>query len=237
MPTIKKRSKGMKIDQEQEIVTLAHKVSHLMEGYRKPLQVIAVLAVIAIVLFAGYSIMRSRQDEKAAPLVAAAYEYYSPSGGMTGDTRKALELFRDIRKNYPGTTNGAIAQYYIGNCLMNLGQPEEALKEYKAFVDQYTREKFLLGLVHQRMGYTNQGLGRQDEARKEFELSESFTGPGLATIELARMYETMGNAVESQKKYKTILDNLGGTAWAMEAMSKVQKIGAPPKPAEDKAAK
>jgi tetratricopeptide (TPR) repeat protein len=238
MPTIKKRSKGVKIQQEQEIVTLAHKVSHLMEGYRKPLQLAAVVIAVVIVLYAGYSIVRARQDEKAAPLVAVAYEYFNPSSaGMSADTRKALELFREIQKQYPNTQSGAIAQYYIGNCLMNLGRPEDALKEYQAFVSKYSGDKTLLGLVYQRMAYAYRGLGRQDEARNAFEKSESLTGPGIATIELARMYESMGHMAESQKKYKTILDNLGGTSWGMEAMSKVQKIESAPKPVEGKAGK
>jgi tetratricopeptide (TPR) repeat protein len=237
MPKIKKRSAGIKIDQEQEIVTLAHKVSHLMEGYQKPLQAVAVLIAVMIVLYAGYSIVRSNQDDKAGPLVAAAYEQYNPSSGAGGDVRKALDLFRDVQKKYSGTMNGAIAQYYVGNCLMNLGQTEEALKEYQTFADKYSGDKYLLSLVYQRMGYAYRGLGKQDEALKAFEKSDSLNGPGLATIELARMYEAKGNMPESQKKYKAILDDLGGTAWGMEAMGKVQKIESAPKPAEGKSAK
>jgi tetratricopeptide (TPR) repeat protein len=237
MPTIKKRSTGTKIHQEQEIVTLAHTVSHFMAGYRKQFQIAAILLAIALVLYAGYSVVRLRQEQQAAPLVAAAYEYYNPSGGMNSDMKKALDLYRDVQKQFPRTTSGAIAQYYIGNCLAGLGQTEDALKEYQAFVKNYSGEKYLLGLVYQRMAYASAALGRNDEAKKAFEQAETLIGPGLATVELARLYEAAGNSSESQRKYKTVLDNLGGTAWGMEAMSKVQKIETTPRPAETKAAK
>ena len=37
-------------------------------------------------------------------------------------------------------------------------------------------------------------------------------GPGIATLELARLYEAAGNSAEAQKKYKVIADKLAGTA-------------------------
>jgi len=231
MPTIKKRGYAAPKQPEQEIVTIAHHVTAFLSKYRRQV-IISVSAVAAVlVLAAGYSIIRSQQESKAAPLVAAAYEKFSPSSGAAGNYQEALGLFRDIHKKYSGTRSGAIAQYYVGNCLVNLGRTEEAIKEYEAFVKKYSGEKFLLGLTHQRLAYVYAGLGRQDDARKSFERSEALLGPGVATVELARAYEAAGNAVEAQKKYKEVLDKLGGTSWAMEAMGKVQKIEPAPLPA------
>ena len=237
MQTIKKRGSGVKKQQEQEIVTLAHKVSAFMARYRNQFMIAGVLIAVAIALFAGYSLVRSVQEQNAAPLVAAAYEYYSPSGTMTADYKKALELFRDIQKKYPGTTSGAIAQYYIGNCLANLGQTDEALKAYETFIKNYSGDKYLLGFVYQRMGYAYSSLGKKDDALKAFERSETLTGPGAATIELARLYESAGKIRESQDKYKVVLEKLGGTSWSMEAMGKVQSIRTTPQTGETKTTK
>jgi tetratricopeptide (TPR) repeat protein len=107
---------------------------------------------------------------------------------------------------------------------VNLGRTDEALKEYGDFVKKHAGEKLLAGLVYQRMGYVYGMLGRQADAIKSFEQSEAVAGPGLATVELARLYEVSGNIPESQKKYKTAMNKLGGTAWATEAMGKVQSI-------------
>ncbi len=237
MRTIKKRGYASPKQPEQEIMTLAHTVSVFLTKYRKQF-VIAISALAGvIVLAAGYAIMKAQQEQNASPLVAAAYEYYNPSNGSAGDYGKALDLFREVQKKYPSTESGAIAQYYAGNSLVNLGRPEEAIKAYQTFIDNYSRDKFLLGLVYQRMGYAYQGLGRIDDARKSFEQSEAVLGPGVATVELARLYEAAGNKPEAEKKYKTVLDKLMGTSWAMNAMGKVQKIAPIPQPATGKESK
>jgi tetratricopeptide (TPR) repeat protein len=230
MQTIKKKGLTAKKQQpEEEIRSLAHNASSFISTYKKQFTMLLFL-IAAMVMFAvGYAIRHSQQEQKAAPLVVQAYEQYSPSNGAPADFRKALDLFQAIQKEFSSTMSGAIAQYYVGNCLANLGQAEEAIKEYQGFVKQYSGEKFILGLVYQRLGYTYLGLGRQAEAVKAFEQAEAATGPGIPTIELARLYEATGNLPESQKKYKLIVDKLSGTTWGMEAMGKVQKI-APTQP-------
>ncbi|HEY6009934.1 MAG TPA: tetratricopeptide repeat protein [Nitrospirota bacterium] len=224
MHIIKKKGYVAKEHSEQEIMTIAHKISDVFAAYRKQIMIGASVVVVLLIILAGFSLMRSSQEKKAAPLVAAAYEYYNPSSGMKPDYAKALELFNDIRNKFSGTRSGAIAHYYLGNCLVSLGRMDEALKEYGDFVKKYSGEKLLAGLVYQRMGYVYEMLGKQADAVKAFEQSESLSGPGVATVELARLYEMSGNMPEAQKKYKAAMGKLGGTAWATEAMGKVQSI-------------
>jgi tetratricopeptide (TPR) repeat protein len=234
MHIIKKKGYPTKKQPEQEILSIAHTISSFMSSYKKQFT-IALSAIAALmVVIAGYWLMKYLDEQKAAPLVAAAYEYYSPTTGTSPDYGKAVSLFRDVQKKYPGTMSGAIAQYYIGNCLVNLDRPEEALKEYQSFVSKYSGDKLLLGLVYQRMGYVYYALGKQADAIKSFEQSESLMGPGTATVELARLYAASGNVVEAQKKYKTISEKLAGTTWGLEAAGKVQKIEPSSQPLPEK---
>jgi tetratricopeptide (TPR) repeat protein len=229
MPTIKKRgSVAKKQEPEQEIRNLAHKASEFAFAHRKYLTVIATVFAAALILLVGYRTVLSLQEQKATPLAATAYGHYNAVADP--DFVKALELFRDVQKKYPSTRSGAIAQYYIGNCLADLGRNDEALKEYQAFIAKYDANKFLLGLVYERMGYVNSALGKREDAIKAFEQSESLAGPGVSTKELAMLYEETGKTIESQKKYKLIADKLAGTSWAMEAMGKVQRIASPQMP-------
>ena len=237
MLTIKKKAKVTKQTQEQQIATITHKATNILSKYKKQV-LIAASVLLALLVIAGvYSIIRSADERKASPLLAAAYEVYSPSGASAPDYRKALELFRGVQKKYSGTMSAAIAQYYVGNCLAALGQPDDAIKEYQFFVSKYAGEKYLLGLVYQRMGYVYNALGKQAEAIKAFEQAEAVGGPGVATIELARLYETSGNTSEAEKKYKLAQEKLGGTTWGIEAMGKVQVIKSSPQPAAGSAAK
>jgi tetratricopeptide (TPR) repeat protein len=238
MPTIKKRGFATKKQHEQEMLTMTHHAFEFLATYKKQMIAVAAVIVAALALAAGYAVLRSTQEQKAAPLVAVAYEHYSPAGGSPADYQKALALFRDVQKKYSGTTSGAIAAYYVGNCLANLGQPEEALKEYQQFIKDHSGEKFLLGLVYQRMGYVYVGLNKQAEAIKAWEQAEKVSGPGLPTIELARLYESTGNVSEAQNKYKLVKEKLGGTIWAMEAVAKMPKTDLPtPFPGAAKEAK
>jgi len=224
MLTIKKKVRVSKQTQEQEIATIMHRVTKVLSAYKRQV-VIAVSVLVALLVIAGgYSIIRSADERKAGALFSTAYESYSPLSGAPADYRRALEIFRDIQKKYSGTMNAAVAQYYIGNCLVNLGQPDEALKEYQAFVKAYSDKKILLGLVYQRMGYVYGMLGKQAEAIKAFEQADALESPGVATVELARLYEAAGNIPESQKKYKMVQENLGGSTWSVEAMGKTQSF-------------
>ncbi len=234
MPTIKKKAYAGKKQTETEIVTLAQKVSKFISADKKIFTI--TLSVLAAILLSagGYLLKLSMDEQSAGPLFAAAYELYKPAGGSNADYARALDLFRTIHKKYPSSVSGKISGYYAGNCLMNLGKNEEALKEYQAFIKDYGNDKFILGLVYERLGYLYSELGNQAEAIKAFEKSDALSGPGIATVELARLYDSAKNAAESQKKYKIIADKLAGTRWATEAMGKVQKIEPPAMPAPAK---
>jgi tetratricopeptide (TPR) repeat protein len=237
MLKIKKKTYVTKQTQEQEVATIMNKVTSVLTAYRKQVVIAVSLIIALLVIIGGYSIMRSADDRKAQALLSTAYESYSTAGSMPADYGKALELFRSIQKKYSGTMGAAISQYYAGNCLENLGQPEEALKEYQLFVKNYSDKKFLLRLVYQRMGYAYEKLGKQADAIKAFEQSDALGEPGVATIELARLYEAGGNIPESQKKYKIVQEKLGGSSWSVEAMGKTGSIVPAAKPASEKEGK
>jgi tetratricopeptide (TPR) repeat protein len=228
MQTIKKKAYAAKPHQEQEIVTMANKVSKIVGANRKVLSIVAAVLAGILLLVAVVSFKRSYGEQKAGPQFEAAYSRYSPRTGSNPDYAKALELFRDVHKQYPSSMSGRMAALYAANCLAGLGRGDEALKEYQSVIHEYGSDKLIAGLAYQRIGYISAAQGKQSDAIKAFEQSDSLLGPGIATVELARMYEAAGNRAEAQKKYKMIADNLPGSTWAMEAMGKVQKIQSVP---------
>jgi hypothetical protein len=70
-------------------------------------------------------------------------------------------------------------------------------------------------------------MNKQAEAIQAFEQADTLAGPGIATLELARLYEATGKTAEAQTKYKLIVEKLKGTIWAMEAMTKVPREAVP----------
>src|SRR5450759_1422543 len=112
MLKIRKKGQDAKHHQEQGIVIILNKVSGVLSTYRKQFVIAASIVAALCVIVGVYSLVRSADERKASPLLAAAYESYTRSSGMSvADTTKALELFRNVQKKYSGTMSGAIAQY------------------------------------------------------------------------------------------------------------------------------
>jgi hypothetical protein len=87
------------------------------------------------------------------------------------------------------------------------------------------------------MGYIYSMLGKQAEAIQAFEQSDALGTPGVATVELARLYEATGNISEAQKKYKIVQEKLGGSTWSIEAMGKTQSFEPASRPVAGKEGK
>jgi len=238
MPKIKKKQKSL-MQQEEEIKSMIHHASDYYQIYRK--QIIAAIAVIVLVLATAliYAIMQSSNENKAGRMLSAAHEATNPGGGAPANYPLALQRYQDVVKQYGGTLNGAIAQFYLANTYVQMGQPEAALKEYETFIKKHSGEKVLLGLVYQRMGYVYLAMGKQDDAMKAFGQAEAITVTGPATLELARLYDRTGKTEEAQKRYKDISEKLPSSAWAIEARQKLPppSLGLAPKDKQAAAAK
>lgn len=232
--TIKKKAAAAKRQAGPELAGTMHKVAGVLAERRKKLMPVVAAVLAGIVLVAGYSLVQAGRNAKAEAGLMTAHDYFHPAAGALPDYSKALDLYRDIQKRYSGTRGGATAQYYVGNSLVGLGRHDEGLKEYQYFEKKYSGEKFLLGLVYQRMGYLYTALGNRQEAVRSFERSEALTGTGMVTIELARLYESEGRTEESQKKYKSIIEKMPGSQWSLEAMTKVRQPASAPESADTK---
>jgi len=221
MAKIKKKNTKTVLTPEEEFKSITHTISDYYEAYRQQVNVALMLIALVLIVFTVYSLVQAGNEKKAGQLFAAAYDVYAPGDGSPANYPLALQQFQDVVKQYGGTTNGAIAAFYIGNTYANMGQPEAALKEYEAFTKKHAGETFLLGMVYQRMGYAYLALGKRDEAMKAFGQAETLAGTGAATMELARLYDSSGNNQEAVKKYKAISTDLPSTAWASEARTKL----------------
>lgn len=223
MHTIKKQTYASKKQTEPQIEGLLHTLSDLYERNRQMIltAVVAVLALLAAI--GGWSLYRSSTESKASAMLARALESYSAGQPDYGRT---VELLRDIEKKYSGTLSAAIAQYSLGNSLMGMGRAQEAVDAYRTFIKQYGDDKDLLGLVYQRMGYAYLDLGNREESVEAFESAEQLLGPGMATAELAKLYDQMGRKDEAKKKHALLVDKLPGTGLSAEAQKNLSKEAA-----------
>lgn len=221
MAKIKKKAQRPKIAPGEEFKTIAGTAADYYQRYAKQFNTFLTVAAIALLAVVLLSVVNAGKERKAGEILDAAYAYYAPSGEAKGDLQRALDGFGEVVKQYGGTLNGAIAQYFAGNALAEMGRYEEALKAYDEVLKRHGGKKTLAGLVHTRKGYAYEALGRQEEAQRSFEAAEAAGGPGPATLELARLFEREGKPDDAQRKYKELTEKLPATSLAMEARSKL----------------
>ncbi|MDH4162410.1 MAG: tetratricopeptide repeat protein [Nitrospirota bacterium] len=221
MAKIKKKSTKTHFDTTEELRSIAHNVSDQYMA-RKKLVNTVLLAVIALSVVAViYVMINANQEKSAGMLVETAYASYSGSAGSGPNYDKALQGFQDVVKQYGSTLNGAIAQFYIGNTMAQMGRTDDAMKAYLECTKRYSGKKFISAIAFQRMGYLYDKIGKQEEAIAAFKQAEALSGAGLATVELAHLYEMTGKSKEALEKYKELTDKLPGTTFAMSARSKL----------------
>lgn len=214
MRTIKKQAYDPKKQPRQEIEGMFQSLLTVYDRYRTHIQVAAAAVLAVAVSLGGYSLYQGSNERKASALLTPALAIYSSS---QPDLEKAVELFREVRKEYPRTLSGFLAHYYEGNCLADRGRFQEAIEQYRDAVKRRGAGNTLLSMVYQRMGYAYQAMGNRDESIKAFEQAESLKGPGMATLELAKLYALGGERETSRKKYQMLTDSLPGTPLSEEA--------------------
>lgn len=221
MAKIKTKSSKTKMTTGEEIKSIAHHVSDTYHAYQKQFNTGLLIGVVVIAAVFVYSMIKAGQEKSAGVLLETAYATFTGSGSSGPNYDKALLGFQEVVKQYKSTVNGAIAQFYIGNTLQQMGKTEDALKAYQEYAQRYSGEKFVLGLVYQRMGYAYASLGKEEDSVKAFRQAETISGTGVATLELARIYEQSGKMKEAMDKYKELAEKIPATTWAMAARSKL----------------
>jgi len=221
MAKIKVRASKTKSSTEVEIKSIAHGISDTYHAYRQQFNIGILIAVVIAAALFFYSMVKAGQEKNAGMLLETAYVSYTASGESGPNYDKALQGFQEVVKQYGSTVNGAIAQFYIGNTLREMGRTDEALSAYLEFVKRYSGEKFILAMVYQRMGYIYASQGKSDDAVRAFLQAEAISGPGVATLETARLFEQSGKTKEATDKYKELAEKIPATTWAMAARAKL----------------
>ncbi len=222
---IKKRPAKKKPVQESEVKGAALLALDFI-GKRRKQAIIAVSSVVVIViLYVIFALYSSSSVHKAYALETEAYRYYYAIGAddaLPGKEKweKALELFRKSVDIRPTPT----ALFYLGNCYFNLGDFDNAIKQYNTFIDEFSGDKGILPLVYQKLA---SAYFRTDRNGKALEILNrlaeiqdgAFKDTALALE--ARYYESSGETAKALEKYREISTEFPSSPWSAEAASKI----------------
>jgi predicted negative regulator of RcsB-dependent stress response len=109
------------------------------EEHQRELIRYGALAVVVVLLIVGFAAYRRNQHAARETALAQAIRIQeapvgqSGSGGLSfpsedAKSQASLKAFTDLRTKYPGTTEGDIAQYYLGSIKADQGKLAEAEK-------------------------------------------------------------------------------------------------------------
>ncbi len=235
---IKKRVSKKKRPDEEEVKGKALETLNLLRQKKKvliySLSTIGFIIIVALILI----IYSSSIKKEAYSFEIEAYNYYyniNLKDPLPDEQRwkKSLELFQKASD----TKATARVQYYIGNCYFNLGDYDNAVKEYLIFIDRYKRVEKILPLVYQRLASAYMKSGKTEESLRTLDALAQFEGGifrDTALILQARYYEAVGKPEEAEKKYREIVNDFPSSLWASEARAKIQKEEKPESgPAEE----
>jgi tetratricopeptide (TPR) repeat protein len=227
MPKIIKRrpSKKKHVEKSEEVKTAA---LHAFDAIKaKQMQVtilISVIAVIAIIVIV-FKLYTSSQNNKAHELEIKANSIYytvNPNNPLSeaDKWKKALELYKqavDVKAT-------PAALFSLGNCYYNLGDYENAIKQYNIFAGKFSNDDIILPLVYQKLVSAYFKTGKNDIAietlgRLAKIRSGAFRDTALSME--AKHYEEIGDNVKAQEKYRVLSSEFPNSPWSAEATAKV----------------
>lgn len=183
---------------DQVALQVEHGIS-FFEHHQKEFGKYAGIAAIVAVLILGYSIYSRNQAGKREAALASAIRVQeagvgvSGNGGLAFPTQEAkdtesLRVFADLHTKYSGSTEGDIAQYYLGSIKADQGKLAEAEKLFQE-ASQKSDEKYAsLAKFSLAQIYFGDGRAAQGEKmlRELMDRPTLFVSKEQATLSLAR---------------------------------------------------
>jgi predicted negative regulator of RcsB-dependent stress response len=170
------------------------------------------IALAIVVLVIGYSLYSSRQHAKRQDALFRAIQIQEapvgpPQPGVNRNfptqevkDQTALAAFTTLQATYPGTTEGEIAEYYVGAIKADQGKLADAEKNFKNVADKADDKYASLAKLSLAQIYFGDGRDSQGEAmlRDLMAHPTPFVSKEQAAIILAR-YLTPKNPAEARK--------------------------------------
>ncbi len=183
-----------------------------------------VLGLIAIVVLGGavagvLNATSATANAEASALFFEGHDAYSaPLGdapaivtGASADTEsykdekeratKAREKFQATVAAQPGTGVATLAQLYIGHTSMTLGEYDQAIEGYNAFLNGSERDDPLRALALDGLASAYDAKGEPDKAIEQLETLVGLpgkAGEALALLKIAKLYERTGKQDEAK---------------------------------------
>ncbi len=221
--TYRKRVITHTLKKPDEFISTMERITFFIEkNIRIVLIASAAFLIIGASIFSFY-LYKNHVNTKAAALEYQAVRHYYE--GSADGYKKAIELFEEVIKLYPNSKSASIAQYNIGNAYFKMNDFDKADEAYKKFIDKYSSDKILLGLVMQKLSYVyvaKKDYNKAIESLNRIISDSSVFGKDQAYFELGKLYEVLNKKDDAMSKYEALVKDYSSSPWAAEGAARLK---------------
>ena len=195
---------------DQVALQFEHGITFFEEHQKEIGKYAGIAAVVAVLIF-GYSIYSRSEHTRREQALANAIRVQEASigaaggGGLAFPTQEAkdaeaLRVFGDLQTKYSGSSEGEIAQYYLGAVKADQGKLAEAEKLFQEVAQKGNKNYSSLAKLSLAQIYFADGRSDQGEKtlRELMDNPTIFVSKEQATITLAR-YIALKKPAEARK--------------------------------------
>ena len=196
-----------------EFITLTERTFLFVTHHSRSIAVGAGIILILLLGIFSFQKWEKKNEGNAFQMFHLAVETYgmvsSPyRDGSPQEYRTVLEKFDEIITKYPKTSSGKIALLFKGNIYLRLGEFDDAIKAYEAFLQKTGEKKLYRSFALDGLGYSYEG---KKEYQKAVDAYQRIVGLGEgfqladAYFGLGRCYEKMGKIKEALEYYRNFV--------------------------------
>jgi len=202
-----------KLKKPDEFITLTERTFLFITHHSRSIAVGAGIVLILLLCIFSFEKWEKKNEENAYQMFHLAVETYemvsSPyRDGSPQEYRAVLEKFDEVITKYPRTSSGKIAMLFKGNIYLRLGEFDDGIKAYEAFLQKTGKEKLYRSFALDGLGYSYGGKKEYEKAVDAYQrlagLGEGFQSAD-AYLGLGRCYEKIGKSKESLENYKNFI--------------------------------
>ena len=210
--------KGKKITKKQlkqpdEFITVTQRGLLFIQEHSKKIVTAGVIIVVIVAGFVFFQMWEKKKEAEANQKFSLATEAYQRVSnpyreGSPSEVKNALKNFEEVIRQYPGTSGEKLSLLYKGNIHFGLGEFDEAIKAYQAFLEKVGKEELYRIFALEGLGYAYEGKKDYAKAIEFYQqiiaLGENFQS-GDVHLSLGRCYEKIGKNKEALENYSVYL--------------------------------
>jgi len=202
-----------KLKEPDEFITVTQRTLQFVRAHLRKIGAAGLIIAVIVLSVLFFRMWEEKKEAEASQKLNAAMEVYQKVSspyreGSPLEYKNALGGFEELIKQFPKTSAGKLSLIFKGNIHFKVGEFDEAIKAYQAFLEKGGKERLYRLFALEGLGYACEGKKDYEKAidayRQIIATGETFQ-LGDAHLSLGRCYEKLGKNKEAVESYRAYL--------------------------------